>query len=231
MMPTDWIKLVRNNWAIILVVPLVCTSIAALACIIAEGSYSSRASLYIIAGSNETTRSQDGLSAAHLLTLDVMSIIESDRVKNDAIKALELDSLEDYRIESESKGESRLVTITVKGPSSSETPIIANQIAESTRVLVRELMDVDAARIIEYADEAEDASKPVHITFVIGILLASEYLAFSAVVLKDIVGAGFKNSEEVESVTGLPVLGHFPQLGNTPLTRLRPFVNLEAQSK
>ena len=138
---------------------------------------------------------------------------KSRKVSEHVIKALNLNIEPNQLQEMVSvapKGDTEFLTITVKSKDPSEAMIIANQLAKSLKFISNDIKKVDNVQILDEALEptSPDNPKPklnMAIAFFIGLMI-SLGIAFLLEYLDNTV----KSQEDIEKLTGIPVIGIIP---------------------
>lgn len=138
---------------------------------------------------------------------------KSRRVSEHVIEALKLD-IEPSQLQAmvtvASKGDTEFLTITVESKYPKEAMDIANQLAMSLKIISTDVKKVDNIQLL---DEAILPTKPANpnpklnmaIAFFIGLMI-SLGIAFLLEYLDNTV----KSQEEIERLTGVPVIGIIP---------------------
>ena len=95
----ELLQLLKKHLTLVVALPVICAVVMALFSIIGmRDTYTASTSMYVLATSAESTTSalSSELSASQMLTNDVATLIQSDRVLNDAADSLGLENLDDY---------------------------------------------------------------------------------------------------------------------------------------
>ncbi|MCJ7691071.1 MAG: lipopolysaccharide biosynthesis protein, partial [Clostridiaceae bacterium] len=108
------------------------------------------------------------------------------------------------------KGDTEFLTITVKSKDPKEAMDIANQLAKSLKVISTEVKKVDNIQLLDVAILPTSPDNPnpklnMAIAFFIGLMI-SMGIAFLLEYLDNTV----KSQEEIEKLTGVPVIGIIP---------------------
>ncbi|WP_165043858.1 YveK family protein [Adlercreutzia sp. ZJ138] len=211
----ELLQLMRKHLKLMIALPLACgVAMALVAFLFLPNTYTSSVSMYVLTKSTEETgglNNQD-LTASQMLTNDVATLIEGDRVMNDTAEALQMESLNDYTIEVTSATTTRVITLSVTGEDAQSTAIIANKLAEQASVVAQEVMDVQSVNAIDQAETPESPSGPNRLMYTAVALLAGLFLAIALVVLADMLNTRARNAEDVEELLGLPVIGRIPAM-------------------
>ena len=90
------------------------------------------------------TVSNNDLAASQMLTNDVATIIKSERVSADTAEALHMSSLDDYKVSVTSSTTTRVITVSVTGPTPDGAAQVANQVAATTDEIAKQVMDIES---------------------------------------------------------------------------------------
>ena len=138
---------------------------------------------------------------------------KSRKVSENVIQALKLD-IQPSQLQSmvtvEPKGDTEFLTITVKSKDPKEAMNIANQLAKSLKIVSNDVKKADNVQLLDEAElpTAPDSPNPklnMAIAFFIG-LMVSMGIAF----LLEYLDKTVKSQEEIEKITGIPVIGIIP---------------------
>ena len=138
---------------------------------------------------------------------------KSRKVSEHVIEALKL-NIEPSQLQKmvsvEPKGDTEFLTITVKSKDPKEAMNIANQLAKSLKYVSNDVKKADNVQLLDEAQlpTAPDSPNPklnMAIAFFIG-LMVSLGIAFLLEYLDNTV----KSQEEIEKLTGIPVIGIIP---------------------
>ncbi|WP_298841025.1 YveK family protein [Clostridium sp.] len=138
---------------------------------------------------------------------------KSRKVSEDVIKKLKLDitpsELQDM-VTVQAQGDTEFLTLTVKSKDAKEAMVVANQLAKSLKSISNDVKKTDNVQILDEAEQptAPDSPNPklnMAIAFFIGLMI-SLGIAFLLEYLDNTV----KSQDELEKLTGLPVIGVIP---------------------
>ncbi|MBW9146114.1 lipopolysaccharide biosynthesis protein [Clostridium sp. CM027] len=138
---------------------------------------------------------------------------KSRKVSEHVIKALKL-NIEPNQLQGmisvAPKGDTEFLTITVKSKDPKEAMNIANQLAKSLKYISNDVKKVDNVQLLDEALQPTRPDSPnsklnIAIAFFIG-LMVSLGIAFLLEYLDNTV----KSQEDIEKLTGLPVIGIIP---------------------
>ena len=178
-------------------------------------TYTATVSMYVLTKSSNSaetgTVTNSDLTASQMLTNDVATLAKSDRVKTDVASALNLSSLSNYKISVDSQTTTRVISISVTGPSPSDAASIANQIAKSLDGIAKKVMDVQSINVIDSADIPSSPSGPPRLMYTGVAFLAGLFLAIAFIVIMDIANTRVRDVDEAsELLNGIPVIGRIP---------------------
>lgn len=194
---------------------MICAVVMALFSIIGmRDTYTASTSMYVLATSAESTTSalSSELSASQMLTNDVATLIQSDRVLNDAADSLGLENLDDYDISVTSETTTRVITLSVTGKDAEGAANVANALADSVSGVAQEVMEIQSVNVIDQAPTPEAPSGPNRLLYVAVALVAGLFVAVAIVVLMDVLNTRVRGAEEVEQMLGIPVIGRIPAM-------------------
>lgn len=211
----ELLKLMRKHLKLVIALPIACALATALfAWLVMPNQYSASVSMYVLtkADTESGAVSSTDLSASQMLTNDVATLIQKDRVLNDTAAALQMTSLEGYDIKVTSETTTRVLTLTVTGESAQSVAIIANQLAATVDSVAQEAMDVRAVNAIDQAVEPTSPSGPPRAMYTAVAFLAGIFLAVAIIVVLDMINTRVRSAEEAEELVGLPVIGRIPTI-------------------
>lgn len=177
-----------------------------------------KADISVIIGKieNKSAASQDNYNDVIMyqkLVKTYSEFAKSRKVSEHVIKSLNLkiepDELQKM-VAVEPKGDTEFLTITVKSKDPKEAMNIANQLAKSLKFISNDVKKSDNVQLLDEALEPIRADSPnpklnMAIAFFIG-LMGSLGIAFLFEYLDNTV----KSQEDIEKLTGLPVIGIIP---------------------
>ena len=211
----ELLQLMRKHLKLVIALPIVCAVVAAVVSWgLLANEYSASVSVYVLTSASDSygtdSVSSTDLSASQMLTNDVADLMTKSRVQNDAAEALGMDSLDEYTLDVESSTSTRVITLTVTGESATAVATVANQLAETTDDVAKEIMNVEAVNIIDEAAAPETPSGPSRGLYTAVAFLAGLFLAICIVVLLDMLNTRVRTPEEAAELLDLPVVGRIP---------------------
>lgn len=212
----ELLTLLRKHLKLVVLLPIVCMVVMGLVSVLMMGdTYTARTDMYVLASSSDdasTAALSSDLSASQMLTNDVATLLQSDRVMNDAADRVGLDDLEGYDIEVSSETTTRVITLSVTGSDPQGTANVANALADSISDVAQEVMNVESVNVIDEAATPEVPSGPNRLLYVAVAAMAGLFAAVAIVVLMDVIDTRVRSAEDVEEMLGLPVIGRIPEM-------------------
>ncbi len=210
----DLLNLMRKHLRIVVALPIAfAIGTAAFAWMVLPNTYSASVTMYILstASDSDSITSSD-TTVSQQLANDISTLITSDRVLEDAASALQMASLSGYRVSVDSSTTSRVVTLSVTGEEPSNVAVIANQVAQTTDAVAREVMGVESVNVLDQAAEPTSPSGPPRALYTAVAFLAGLFFAVAIIVVLDMANTRVRNAEEAEELLGLPVIGRIPTI-------------------
>ena len=211
-------RAVLKRWWLILLVPLVTSSIAAyVSFFVIDPVYEANATLYVISRqeAQQSTIQYNDMLVGQQLVKDYREIVKSRTVTSQVIEDLDLDMSSKElaeKISVGSKNDTRIIEISVQDTDPDRASIIANKTCEVFMSKVKDLMKVENVEIVDNAISPETPVKPRPLlNIAIGMFLGL-FVALGVIFLIEYLDDTIKNSEDVEKYLGLPVLGTIPDL-------------------
>ena len=170
--------------------------------------YTTTLSTYVCV-SNESASTADSstdLSASQMISNDVAMLLRSDRVFDETAEMLGLDDIDDYRVEVESDASSRVIILSVSGPSPSMTAKIADAMVETVSRGAREVMGVDGVIPFEGARVPHEPSGPNRPLYTFVAVVGGLFLAIAVALASEELNTRVRDENEVADLLGVPVL-------------------------
>lgn len=212
----ELLALLRKHLKMVIVLPIVCMVAMGLASVLLmHDTYTARTDMYVLASSSDQGSSSalsSDLSASQMLTNDVATLLQSDRVTSDTADRIGLNNLNDYSISVTSESTTRVITLSVTGSDPQGVANVANGLADSISDVAREVMNVESVNVIDEASVPDAPSGPNRVLYVAVAAMAGLFAAVALVVLMDLVDTRVRNTEDVEELLGLPVIGRIPEM-------------------
>ena len=175
-----------------------------------DDEYTSETSVYVLIDSDDSTTLYTELNTSTLITNDVAEIMQGNRVANETATALGLEDLSGFEVSVEISDSSRIIDVAVTGTDPELAAQVAEQIVISATAIATEAMGVDAITVIEEAEVPEEPSGPNRLLYIAVALFAGFFLDVAAVIVVDMLNTKVRSEEEVEEITGVPVMGRVP---------------------
>lgn len=208
--------LLRKHLKMVVALPIACMVVMGLVSVLAmSDSYTATTNMYVLAsssGDSSTSALSSDLSASQMLTNDVATLLQSDRVTSDAAKSVGLKNLKDYKVSVTSETTTRVITLSVTGTDAQGAANVANALAESVSDVAREVMDVESVNVIDEAPTPQAPSGPNRLLYMAVAFMAGLFAAVAIVVLMDIIDTRVRSAEDAEELLGLPVIGRIPEM-------------------
>lgn len=212
----ELLQLLRKHLKLVIALPLACALVMALYSFLAmPNTYTASVSMYVLAtssASSDQSVSYSDLSASQMITNDVSTLLESDRVLAETADDLGLKNLRAYDTSVSSETTSRVITLSVTGSDPEGAANVANKMAENVSAIAQEVMSVDSVNVIDSAVTPEQPSGPNRPLYVAVALLAGLFLAVAIVVLADMLNTKIRGQEDIEELLGVPVIGRIPAM-------------------
>ncbi len=212
----ELLTLLRKHLKLVIMLPIVCMVAMGLASVLMmNDTYTATTDMYVLAsseGSNSSSALSSDLSASQMLTNDVATLLQSDRVMTDAADQLGLPNLRGYDITVTSESTTRVVTLQVTSSDAQGSANVANALADCVSNVAQEVMNVESVNVIDEAPTPEAPSGPNRILYVAVAAMAGLFAAVAIVVLMDVIDTRVRSAEDVEELLELPVIGRIPEM-------------------
>jgi capsular polysaccharide biosynthesis protein len=177
--------------------------------------YTASTSMYVLVRNEENTTAsitQTELSSAQMVATDVVTIMTSDRVKNDVAGEMGLENLNGYKLNITNSTNTRMITLSVTGKDPELTAKVANAIVKDTSDVAIEVMDIKSVNVIDEATAPTAPSGPRHLMIGAVGAAAGFALAFAIAFMRDALDTRVRSGEDASNLIGVPVVGHFSKL-------------------
>lgn len=212
----ELLTLLRKHLKLVIMLPIVCMVAMGLASVLMmSDTYTATTDMYVLAsseGSNSSSALSSDLSASQMLTNDVATLLQSDRVMTDAAEQLGLPNLRGYNITVTSESTTRVITLQVTSSDAQGSANVANALADCVSNVAQEVMNVESVNVIDEASTPEAPSGPNRMLYVAVAAMAGLFAAVAIVVLMDVIDTRVRSAEDVEELLELPVIGRIPQM-------------------
>lgn len=210
----ELLTLLRKHLKLVIMLPIVCMVAMGLASVLMmNDTYTATTDMYVLAsseGSNSSSALSSDLSASQMLTNDVATLLQSDRVMSDAANQLGLPNLRGYDITVTSESTTRVITLQVTSSDAQGSANVANALADCVSNVAQEVMNVESVNVIDEAPTPEAPSGPNRMLYVAVAAMAGLFVAVAIVVLMDVIDTRVRSAEDVEELLELPVIGRIP---------------------
>ena len=212
----ELLTLLRKHLKLVIMLPIVCMVAMGLASVLMmNDTYTATTDMYVLAssdGSNSSSALSSDLSASQMLTNDVATLLQSDRVMTDAADQLGLPNLRGYDITVTSESTTRVITLQVTSSDAQGSANVANALADCVSNVAQEVMNVESVNVIDEAPTPEAPSGPNRMLYVAVAAMAGLFAAVAIVVLMDVIDTRVRSAEDVEELLELPVFGRIPEM-------------------
>ena len=212
----ELLTLLRKHLKLVIMLPIVCMVAMGLASVLMmSDTYTATTDMYVLAsseGSNSSSALSSDLSASQMLTNDVATLLQSDRVMSDAADQLGLQNLRGYNITVTSESTTRVITLQVTSSDAQGSANVANALADCVSNVAQEVMNVESVNVIDEAPTPEAPSGPNRMLYVAVAAMAGLFAAVAIVVLMDVIDTRVRSAEDVEELLELPVIGRIPEM-------------------
>lgn len=212
----ELLTLLRKHLKLVIMLPIFCMVAMGLASVLMmNDTYTATTDMYVLAsseGSNSSSALSSDLSASQMLTNDVATLLQSDRVMTDAADQLGLPNLRGYDITVTSESTTRVITLQVTSSDAQGSANVANALADCVSNVAQEVMNVESVNVIDEAPTPEAPSGPNRMLYVAVAAMAGLFAAVAIVVLMDVIDTRVRSAEDVEELLELPVIGRIPEM-------------------
>lgn len=212
----ELLTLLRKHLKLVIMLPIACMVAMGLASVLMmNDTYTATTDMYVLAsseGSNSSSALSSDLSASQMLTNDVATLLQSDRVMTDAADQLGLPNLRGYDITVTSESTTRVITLQVTSSDAQGSANVANALADCVSNVAQEVMNVESVNVIDEAPTPEAPSGPNRMLYVAVAAMAGLFAAVAIVVLMDVIDTRVRSAEDVEELLELPVIGRIPEM-------------------
>lgn len=212
----ELLTLLRKHLKLVIMLPIACMVAMGLASVLMmSDTYTATTDMYVLAsseGSNSSSALSSDLSASQMLTNDVATLLQSDRVMSDAADQLGLPNLRGYDITVTSESTTRVITLQVTSSDAQGSANVANALADCVSNVAQEVMNVESVNVIDEAPTPEAPSGPNRMLYVAVAAMAGLFAAVAIVVLMDVIDTRVRSAEDVEELLELPVIGRIPEM-------------------
>ncbi|HZK05957.1 MAG TPA: polysaccharide biosynthesis tyrosine autokinase [Actinomycetaceae bacterium] len=216
----EYLKVLRENWAIVLLCVLLATSLAVLYCFLATPQYLARTTLYVAVQTTDAPTTSDlslGGSYAQQAVLSYVDVITSSIVLDLVSEDLGIEDQAGLArsITAHSPAGTVLIDVEVTRPDHVEATEIARSVAVNFAEVVEEVLEAPHGGgtgpvKVTTVQEARPVETPVSPNWTQSILLGlllGLILGVAVSVLRFATNTRLRTAADVERVTDIPVLG------------------------
>lgn len=211
----ELLQLIRRNLKLVVILPVVLALFAAVFCWgFLQNQYTASTSIYALTkldANTDASTSYTDLTGSQLLANDLAKLADDEQLQKKVASQMGTVDLEGYDVAVESSTTSRVMSISVTGPSASTAAVIANKMAEEIGNTAKAVMDVKAVNVVSPAQAPEEPSGPMRLLYVAVAFLAGLFIAIAIIVLMDMLNTRIRNEQEAVELLGVPVIGRFPE--------------------
>ncbi|MGN0038283.1 MAG: YveK family protein [Coriobacteriales bacterium] len=211
----ELLQLIRRHLKLVIALPVVLALLAAVFCWgFMQNQYTASTSIYALTkldANTDASTSYTDLTGSQLLANDLAKLADDEQLQKEVASQLSMVDLEGYDVSVESSTTSRVMSISVTGPSASTAAVIANKMAEEIGDTAKAVMDVKAVNIVSKAQAPEEPSGPKRPLYVAVAFLAGLFIAIAIIVLMDMLNTRIRNEREAAELLEVPVIGRFPE--------------------
>jgi capsular polysaccharide biosynthesis protein len=216
---TEYFKIIKKRILLVILITIASTVLSGvLSYFVVTPTYKSDISVIIgkIENRDADAPSQDNYQDVMMyqkLVKTYSEFAKSRKVSEHVIAALKL-NIEPSKLQSmvsvAPKGDTEFLTISVKSKNPKEAMDIANQLAKSLKFISTDVKKVDNVQLLDEAllPTSPDNPNPrlnMAIAFFIGLMIS-----LGIVFLLEYLDNTVKNQEDIEKLTGIPVIGVIP---------------------
>lgn len=211
----ELLQLIRRNLKLVVILPVVLALFAAVFCWgFMQNQYTASTSIYALTkldANTDASTSYTDLTGSQLLANDLAKLADDEQLQKKVASQMDMVDLEGYDVAVESSTTSRVMSISVTGPSASTAAVIANKMAQEIGNTAKAVMDVKAVNVVSKAQAPEEPSGPKRLLYVAVAFLAGLFIAIAIIVLMDMLNTRIRNEQEAVELLGVPVIGRFPE--------------------
>lgn len=207
--------LLKRKFVPIILIGILCSmAVGAYSFLFMKDEYTANVSMYILMkeDNSEESVTYSDMNASQMLVNDISDLAFTARVQNETIRALNLESLDEYDIHMTGEADSRVVTMSVTGQNPQSAASVANSLVSNISEVATEVMDVDSVNVIDNAETPKKPSGPnrpklILLGFLVGLLGSACIFVFSSV-----LDTRISSFNQVENIIDVPVIGRIPTM-------------------
>lgn len=227
---SDYIRIIRKYWVLLVAATLVGVGAGAIASLAQTPIYSASTQVFVSVQSGETTAElQQGNTYTLSRVATYTNLVDSQRVVQGVIESLGLepDAALGSRISATTVPETTIIEITASSPDPAEAAALADAAAASLAETVDEIESrPDLASPVQLAivEQATVPSVPVSPRTTVNIALGAFVglaLAVAFALLRELLDTRIRNERDIRTVTDAPLLG---AIAFDPKAKQRPLI-------
>lgn len=212
----ELMQLLKKHLRFVILTPVVCALVvAAYSVLFMPNEYTATTSMYVLVSQADNSNSSSlysDLNASQMVTNDVAKLLKSDRLIDQTGEQLGIEGLRGYDTDVSSETTSRVITLTVTGADPSTAAQVADTMVSNVSAIAHDVMSVESVNVIDRAEVPDHPSGPNRVLYTAVAFLAGLFVAIVVVVIADMFNTKIRGQEDLEEVTGLPVLGRIPAM-------------------
>lgn len=211
----DLLAQLKKHLLMVIILPIITGLIVFGVAWFLPNEYTAATTMYVLSRNDDVERegvtTQD-LSLGQMLTSDVSTLMQSDRVKKDVAESVGLQNLDSYKFSITSSTTTRVITLAVTGKNPEMTAQVANATVATVSQVASEVMQIQSVNVIDPASVPTVPSGPRRLMFTAVGVFAGLFLAVAIVIIRDMLDTRVRNGGEAEQIVNVPVVGHFPAI-------------------
>lgn len=216
----EYLHILKKRWLLIISVTLTCVFVSAVVSFfLIKPTY--QASISVVIGSNKDESSTNpnqtynDVMMYQKLVKTYSEFVKTRSVAEDAIEKLNLDKTPAALLDMVSvapKGDTEFLTITVKSKDAYEARDIANQVAKSLKEITKDIKKVDNVQLVDDALLPSGPVSPKPLLNIAIALILGLFVSVGIVFLIEYLDNTVKDTDELEKLLEVPVLGAIPMM-------------------
>lgn len=216
----EYLHILKKRWLLIISVTLTCVFVSAVVSFfLIKPTY--QASISVVIGSNKDESSTNpnqtynDVMMYQKLVKTYSEFVKTRSVAEDAIEKLNLDKTPAALLDMVSvapKGDTEFLTITVKSKDAYEARDIANQVAKSLKEITKDIKKVDNVQLVDDALLPSGPVSPKPLLNIAIALILGLFVSVGIVFLIEYLDNTVKDTDELEKLLEVPVLGTIPMI-------------------
>lgn len=216
----EYLHILKKRWLLILSVTLTCVFVSAIVSFfLIKPTY--QASISVVIGGNKeesssnTNQTYNDVMMYQKLVKTYSEFVKTRSVAEDAIDKLNLDITPGALLGMVSvapKGDTEFLTITVKSKDAYEARDIANQVAKSLKAITKDIKKVDNVQLVDDALLPSGPVSPKPLLNIAIALILGLFVSVGIVFLIEYLDNTVKDTDELEKLLEVPVLGAIPMM-------------------